>query len=279
MRAVPLARADIPHALRLVEECGWNQVEADWEIFVDNGAALKVPAQDGISATAATLPYPPSFGWISMVLVTKSHRRQGIATELLQQCIDRLQAESLVPMLDATPAGREVYRQLGFTDGWAITRWRRTADAVSGGEPAANVRPFRDSDWHSVIAMDSQAFGADRSELLRQLAQRSRDFACVAESGGEIRGFLFGREGRLATQFGPIVAHDADTAQGLLAHALYRTRGPVLVDALDRHEAFAQQLAQAGFQVERGYTRMALGAGRTFGDEEIVVAIAGPELG
>jgi GNAT superfamily N-acetyltransferase len=277
-----LTRADIPDALRLVEEARWNQVRADWEVFITHGAALKVCTPEGaLAATAAILPYRPRFGWISLVLVAGAQRGRGIATALLPLCVQRLRAMQLVPMLDATPAAHEVYLPLGFRDGWAITRWRRAADATTGvlPPPARPVRALQEADWLRIAALDARAFGADRIALLRQLAARSPSFACVVEEGGRLTGFLLGRDGRTATQLGPVVAEDPDTAHALLTHALPRVSGGVIVDALDRHVTFTRQLAQAGFAVERPYTRMALEREGGFGDAACMVAIAGPELG
>jgi GNAT superfamily N-acetyltransferase len=278
----PLGAADLQAALGLVRECGWNQVEDDWAWFLRHGEAFKVEGPAGLAATAATLPYAPRFGWISMVLVGQAHRRQGIATTLLKACVARLRQRGLVPVLDATPAGREVYRQMGFHDGWAITRWRRAACVPQqpwAGSAGMLVRPLAGRDWPQIRTMDSQAFGADRGALLQHLASRSGSFACVAEQGGRILGYLLGRDGRVATQVGPVVAADADVAQALAAHALARIDGPVLMDVLDRHSGLTQQLAAAGFAVERGYTRMAFGQAVDFGDAQRTIAIAGPELG
>ena len=68
-------------------------------------------------------------------------------------------------------------------------------------------------------------------------------------------------------------------ASALLAHALARIEGPVLLDVLDRHAHFPALLGAAGFAVERGYTRMTLDREIPFGDAALMVAIAGPELG
>jgi hypothetical protein len=94
-----------------------------------------------------------------------------------------------------------------------------------------------------------------------------------------VRGFLLGREGRVATQLGPIVAEDESDAIELVAHAAARVASPVIVDALDRHEGVARWLAAHGFERERPYTRMALGRDAPFGDARRLAAIAGPELG
>ena len=274
----PLASGDIESACALVAEAGWNQNAADWALFLELGAASGVKAKDGrLIATAATLPYPSGFGWISMVLVAAAFRRRGIATGLLERCIARLRDAGMVPVLDATPAGREVYQPLGFRDGWPIQRWRRRADSTVPGTD--DVRELRESDWPRVLALDAAAFGCDRSPLLERLRGRSRGFACVLEDRGRLRGFLLGREGRIATQLGPIVAEDEACAVELAARALARLRAPVIVDALQRHARFARWLEAHGFERERPYTRMALGRAELFGDPGRTIAIAGPELG
>jgi len=274
----PLETGDLDAACALVSEAGWNQNAADWRIFLELGSAMSVKTGDGrLAATAATLPYPSGFGWISMVLVTGAFRRRGIATRLLERCIERLRAAHSVPVLDATPAGREVYKLLGFRDGWPIQRWRRRAD---GPLPSSNgTRPLREADWPDVLALDAAAFGCDRSPLLERLRQRSAGFSCIFERDGRVRGFLLGREGRIATQLGPIVADDEAGAAALAAHAIRRLPAPIIVDALERHAAFAAWLAACGFERERPYTRMALERDALFGDPGATIAIAGPELG
>jgi GNAT superfamily N-acetyltransferase len=280
--AAALGAADLDGAQALVAESGWNQVPADWELFTELGAAFKVSGANGeVAATAATLPFA-GFGWISMVLVAKTHRRQGIATALLEHCIQRLRQDGLVPVLDATPAGREVYRPLGFRDGWPITRWRRVergAAMPAGADGGAAVRALHAADWPALSALDARTFGADRTPVLRRLQSRSSAFACVAGQSGRIEGYLLGRNGRRATQVGPIVAQDPAVASALLAHALARIDGPVLLDVLDLHSAFPPLLAAAGFAVERSYTRMTLDRETPFGDAGLMAAIAGPELG
>jgi GNAT superfamily N-acetyltransferase len=274
-----LGPGDVEAACALVAEAGWNQNGADWRIFLELGSAIATKTADGrLAATAATLPYPSGFGWISMVLVAAAFRRRGIATRLLEECISRLRDGGLIPVLDATPAGREVYKPLGFRDGWPIQRWRRRADSAFGKEEI-KVHSLGGGDWAGVLALDAAAFGCDRSPLLERLRARSAGFSCVLERDGRLRGFLLGREGRVATQLGPIVAEDEAAAAQLATYAVRRLRAPIIVDALEQHAGFAAWLAAAGFERERPYTRMALGRDVLFGDPGRTLAIAGPELG
>lgn len=270
---------DLANADARVVEAGWNQVDADWRVFLDLGAAFAIDAPDGtLAATAATLPYPSGFGWISMVLVAGAWQRRGLATRLLDRSIETLRAGGNVPVLDATPAGRTVYLPLGFRDGWPIQRWRRSGAPVTlAADGVRALDPSRD--WSAVLALDAASFGCDRAPLLERLRERSAGFACVIEEAGRLRGFLLGRDGRVATQMGPIVAEDESVAARLAAYAAARIGTPAIVDALERHVGFAGFLERAGFSRERPYTRMALGRDALFGDPARLVAIAGPELG
>src|SRR5262249_33953073 len=131
---------DLDAAMALSIEAGWNQIACDWQMFIDLGSAVGIISTDGrLIATAATLPHGSRFAWISMVLVTATQRRQGLARWLLQDCIDRLSNHRLVPVLDATPAGRTVYSGLGFRDAWSMRRLISRAQASPTAPPAAGV--------------------------------------------------------------------------------------------------------------------------------------------
>src|SRR5258708_14904841 len=91
-------------------------------MFLDFGPVYAVRAQSRVVGTAAWLPYGGRCAWISMVLVTAAQRRRGLATRLLQRCITDATAAGLVPVLDATPAGRTVYAPFGFQEAWGFAR-------------------------------------------------------------------------------------------------------------------------------------------------------------
>ena len=155
----------------LVREARWNQLAADWRIFVEFGRLYAIHSAEGrVVATTATLPYGGRFAWISMVLVAGEYRRRGLATTMLRRAMADLTAAKLVPVLDATPDGHAVYRRLGFEDSWGfqrLIRRERQGSAASVGAPAGvTVRPITDADWPALCAYDAAAFGADRSAVL-----------------------------------------------------------------------------------------------------------------
>ena len=267
----------------LSQEAGWNQIVADWRIFLELGRLIGLTREDGrLIATAATLPHGSEFGWISMVLVTASERRQGLARWLLRRCMDELIAQKLVPVLDATPAGRMVYVGLGFDDCWTMRRLvARTAGTLSRAvlKSDASIRSIQKDDWPAIIALDTDVFGADRSGLLRRLAKRLPASALVAERGGRIVGYLLGRDGRNMSQLGPLAAENEDVAMALLSRGIAAVPAPLAIDLPDRHGPMGEWLGTLDFKVERSLTRMVYGRSEAFDDGARLFAIAGPELG
>ncbi len=273
----------LPGCLALSAEAGWNQVEADWRLMLRAGRGLGSSTDDGrLVATTIMLPYERRFAWLSMVLVAEGFRRRGLATRLMQRAIDELVAGDYVPLLDATPAGREVYRRLGFEDCWGMARLAAASAIelrapISGSGPG--VQRLGSDDWTSVLALDRAVFGADRAEILRDLARRVPQAALVARRGATICGAAFARDGRLATQIGPVIAADEATALALIAGALAKITSAVFIDVPDRHARIGTWLREAGFAPQRPLTRMAHGRSLAFDDPDRLFAIAGPELG
>jgi GNAT superfamily N-acetyltransferase len=274
-----LAAGELADAEALVAQAGWNQVAADWRIFLDFGTVYA--ARDGarVIATAATLPYG-GCAWISMVLVAGDYRRKCLATRLLNQCIADIRAAGLVPVLDATPAGREVYKPLGFEEAWGFTRLvsQRRATMLPQSDRVA-VQPIDDALWPALCAYDAAAFGADRSAILARLRGRLAPANLVAMHEGRLAGFLLGRDGRTAAHLGPLIADDNETALSLLGHALGQIDGTVYIDLADAKANVRRSLESAGFAPQRPFTRMLLGRSASFDDLTRTYAVIGPEFG
>jgi hypothetical protein len=271
----PLGEAHLAGCLALSPSARWNQNEADWRLMLRTGHGWGISLADGtLVASTLVLPYGADFAWISMVLVHPAHRRKGHASRLLRTAIADLANRGLTPILDATPAGRAVYRREGFEDRWGFSRLF-LQDAFRQKEPAIAARRLEESDWRWVMPLDEKAFGAGREPLLRSLAARLPEAAWVCEG----RGFVLGREGREARQVGPVVALDREAADALLLHALQAVRAPLFVDVSDHASGLRVFLQAGGFRFQRPFTRMVRGARRAPGDEQRVFLVAGPELG
>ena len=265
---VRLGADHLAGCVALSAAAGWNQNAADWRLMLELGEGWGLELRDGtLAASTLVIPYG-SLAWISMVLVLPGHRRKGYATRLLRIALAALARANLTPVLDATPAGREVYRQEGFRDAWGFKRFVVQRKALLPAQSI--VRGLRASDWPWILELDRAAFGGTREALLRSLAGRLPDRALVVER----EGFILAREGREATQIGPLVARNAEAARMLLETVLARSGGPMYLDLTD-HAA----LAPAGLAEQRPFTRMVQGTAAAPGDTSKVFLVAGPELG
>ncbi|HTN27382.1 MAG TPA: GNAT family N-acetyltransferase [Burkholderiales bacterium] len=272
-REHPLGMQHLAGCIALSQAANWNQNAADWRLMLEIGRGYGLTLADGtLAATTIALPYAEQFAWVSMVLVLPEHRRKGYATQLLKRALADLGEAGSAAVLDATPAGHDVYAAEGFRDTWGFKRFV-LKDRSDFRFEAARVRALQPADWAQVAALDREAFGADRVRLLQALAARLPQAALVCESAKGIAGFVVGREGREANQIGPLVAHDGETARALLASACSRVATPVYIDLVDR------EAPPAAFSFQRPFTRMVRGAARAPGNASLVYCPAGPELG
>jgi hypothetical protein len=243
------------------------------------GRGWGITAADGtLAASTVALPYGGDFAWIAMVLVLPEHRRKGFASRLLRVALAEMEKQRRVALLDATPAGHEVYVQEGFRDYWGFKRF-----ALNSGISVSRIQDIRkleSRDWQAVLSLDKAAFGGSREVVLRNLAARQPEAALVAERNGQVAGFVLAREGRESMQVGPLVARDEDTARELLAAALGAVSVPVYVDIADHAGPLQAWALAQGFYIQRPFTRMAHGRdGYAPGDASLVFCPAGPELG
>jgi GNAT superfamily N-acetyltransferase len=279
-----LSPSELDDVDALVREARWNQIAADWRVFLAHGRVYALVTPEGrIVATTATLPYGGRFAWISMVLVADEYRRRGLATRLMRRAMDELAAAGLVPALDATPDGRAVYRRLGFTDSWGfarlIRRERPAAAAPFAAPTGVTVRTMTDADWPALCAYDATAFGAERGAVLAGLRGRLPPAEFVAERAGRIAGFILGRDGMLAGHLCPLTADDDTIACALIACALDAIDGPLFIDFADDKTAVRSFLETRGFAAVRPFTRMLYGTPARFDDPARTFAVVGPEFG
>ena len=279
---------DIPAGLRLCRAASWNQVAADWELFLTaspDGCRVATDENGDVVGSVATIRYGDAFSWIAMVLVDPSYRRAGIGTQLLKQSL-AIVGDSTA-RLDATPAGQNVYVPLGFREEYGLQRMTRSAFARThasfGGTSLRlgethRARPMTDADFAEVLPQDRAVFGADRRMLLEMLRSQAPEYAWVI---GERRidGYLFGRHGYSFDHLGPVVAPDETHARVLVAACTAAHADPSFVIDAPLQPSWIGWLESAGFTRQRPFTRMCRGARPFHERRDLMFAIAGPEFG
>jgi len=138
------------------------------------------------------------------------------------------------------------------------------------------------SDLAAVCLLDREVFGADRSHLLAELFRRAPECAWVVRDDAGLRGYCFGRPGRVHTQLGPVVAFDGAVAQELARASCARLHKPeayaTAIDVALYDREWLEFLKSVGFVVERPFTRMFLRGHKHPGIPERQYAICGPEF-
>ncbi|MBN2309986.1 MAG: GNAT family N-acetyltransferase [Candidatus Hydrogenedentes bacterium] len=277
----PMAEQDLDAGARLSQGAGWNQRRADWAfLYRANPAGCFVAERNGrVAGTVTAIDYGGKSGWIAMMLVEPSMRRQGVGSRLMAAAVEALgHCESI--KLDATPAGKKVYDRLGFVDEYQFCRL--TIPSVHPGDSPVSqrVRPMGDGDLDAVVALDAGWFGIERRVVIEGFRALAPEYALVAEEAGAIAGFALGRHGEHFEQIGPVMAAGVDTAKALARAAFARTAGkPVAVDALEHTLAWWKWLESLGFTKQRPFIRMYRGANPYPGTPRHIFAIAGPEVG
>jgi GNAT superfamily N-acetyltransferase len=265
-----LTASDLPGAVALSAEAGWNQTAEDWQMLLELSpqGCLTIEIDGEVASTATLLCYGGQLAWVGMVLTQIKYRGRGFAMRLLKETLrlaDEWGIESV--KLDATDQGQPLYEKLSFRAEQPVERWWRaeTAEGVSAQLPAAVV----EDGWQSA---DRVAFGVDRSDLLTKLAQRNTPFTTT-------NSYLLTRPGRTISYLGPSVCDGPESARHLMQRAL-RTASPGgwFWDLLLNNQPAVALAQELGFAPKRHLLRMIRGKDLR-GREQAVYAIAGFELG
>lgn len=259
---------DLPAAFQLSAQAGWNQTEEDWRMLLElsSEGCLGIEVDGHLVATTTLFFYGRRLAWIGMVLTSPDYRRRGLAKKLLTHCLeqaDRMGIETT--KLDATDQGQPLYEKFGFHHDQEIQRWTRPGEGEA--PPAASgtsaAEPGR--------ALDSLAFGADRSIMLHRLAQRHPPIS-VAQS------YLFSRPGRVTAYLGPCVSENPKTARRLIEECVQSTMCSWSWDLFPCNHHAVAIARDLGFSPQRHLVRMARGKDLRE-RKNAIYAIAGFELG
>jgi GNAT superfamily N-acetyltransferase len=253
-----MTHADIALGMRLKAQNGWNQLEADWrrqlELEPNGGFVAEVDGQ-GVGTACACV-----FGdvaWISMVLVDREHRNQGIGTALMRhllQCLDERGVPTI--RLDATPLGRPVYQKLGFEGDFELTRCEGVMATTESVVGMVRIMP---EDMPELCTLDAGVTQTRREKLLRNVFEANPSETRKYAASGKLQGFLMCRPGSNAWQIGPVVG-SMEAGRLLLLDAAQRfARKRVYVDVPVDHPGAANLAKSIGLKPQRQFLRMTRG--------------------
>jgi hypothetical protein len=212
-----------------------------------------------------------------MLLVDPEFRRLGVGRMLMSEALGYL-GDCVTVKLDATELGKDLYRQLGFAEEYALQRLTHHC-LPSVGEAPDEVVPVTDELLAQVIECDRAVFGADRALVLRTLFRTApQSWWCLVRNG-QVVGYCGGRPGYNFHQVGPLIADTLNDAMRLLPTALGARIGqPVAIDVPDHQTELLTWLAALGFVRQRAFVRMVHGLGQPHVPARQFSSV-GPEFG
>ena len=230
-------------ALHLSREAGWPHRREDWQFVLRLSRGVVALSGGKVVGTALATPFG-AVAMANMIIVDRAMRGRGLGRSLMQRAMALVEAPEW--RLVATADGLPLYEKLGFV---ACGRVLQHQGPVAAQAAPDGVEWAVQADLPALVALDRQATGADRADLIAELMAEGR--LAVTREGGALAGFValrrFGR-GEVA---GPVIAAGPDEAQRLLGFVFAQREGAFL--RVDTTEAAglapwlaAQGLAAAG---------------------------------
>jgi GNAT superfamily N-acetyltransferase len=253
-----LRESDVPLALRLSTQSGWNQIHADWRRLISlwPQSCYAIWDADRLVATGTLAIFDRQSGWVGMILVDASRRGQGLGSAMMSHILRVADDSGITHLgLDATDLGRPVYVKQGFKEQCEIVRWI--------GETRRSIKPATrsatTSDWSSIMRLDREATCVDRGYLLRHLAAEAGVEVHAISDAPAINGFGLCRAGRTSAHIGPIIAQHPDAVfmlfEGLLDAVHSAGASQVIVD-VPMASSLSLYLPSCGFRIARHLFRM-----------------------
>lgn len=231
-----------------------EQIVEAFQVYMDlaergRGGCIVAEHEGSVVATGCYALYG-DYAWIGAVAVEPRLQRRRIGATVTRRLLQLLHGRVPSIGLDATPAGEQLFRRLGFTP-----EYRTTAYLLPEKIPASARRRLRVEELDAVPAwlreLDAEATGGDRAALIEAWLRRGAKLLAV-----EGEGYALVHRCRI----GPLVARSTEAAWSLLAEAMARGGRRLIAPAVNRQAL--EMLAVLGARETHVCTRMRLGSPR-----------------
>ena len=245
------------HALSMAVR--WPHRGADWEMLRGFGQGLAACDEIGrVFATAMWFDHGDDFATMGMLITSPRLQTHGAGRWLMEHVIARTRPRRLG--LNATRPAMPLYRSMGFKVEATVFQCQGEALAPPRVEAPGALRRVRAGDAAAVLALDREAFGADRLRLLELLLPQSTGL--VLERGGDVVGYALCRPFGRGHVIGPLVARNDEDAAALASPLIAEHAGSfVRLDTRNETGPFAELLVRSGLPVFDTVTTMSLGPG------------------
>jgi len=216
-----MTAADLPACHRLSLALKWPHRLDDWQFLLNLGHGFVIESREGTQApvivgSAICCHFGLHHTAIGMVIVQPGLQKHGLGNRLMQQLQEHTNGR--VQIVNATAAGQPLFQKLEFTAIDTLHQYQGSSvpPLLIPLPPGQRVRPLGQSDGVRIAALDQQATGMDRSQVLAAILDIAEGVAI--DDDGEMLGFALVRRFGHGRVIGPVVAPDVQRAKALIAH-------------------------------------------------------------
>lgn len=258
MSDIKLIDVDKLHALSL--SVGWPHRAEDWQFFLDVGKGVALLDQiDRVLATAMWFPHGDNFSTVGMLITSPKLQSLGAGQWLMKLALNDQKGRELG--LVSTHQAIRLYRSLAFEPEASVNQCQ---GIISGSFTSSvlndddETRLLTTDDLPALKVLDRAAFGADRSELMLALAERSSSIGLFRR--GTLIAFAMCRAFGRGHLVGPVVASDdGDAISVVQQHFSNHTGQHLRIDTRKDTGLFANFLNNSGLAVRATVPTMSLG--------------------
>jgi GNAT superfamily N-acetyltransferase len=205
-------------AVELSRQVEWPHRREDWELAQSVSRGIVALEEERVVATIMMTPYGDNAAAINMVIVDAAMRGRGLGRKMMEEAPAK--AGERTCCLTATREGLPLYEKLGLVTTGEIVQHQGEALAVS---VPARVSWAESGDFARLDVLDREAFGHDRSALMKRLFERGK-FAVIRDEG-DIQAFSAIRPFGRGLVIGPVVARNGSEAKALIDFLLAHHQG------------------------------------------------------
>jgi len=219
---------DVRSAHSLSSDLNWAHRAEDWQFALSLGGGVVAERDGKVLGTALSWEWGADYATIGLVIVAPELQGQRIGNRIMQALLDRLAPRHV--LLHATEAGRGLYERLGFVATGEVCQHQGMLARLPQPHrrEGDRLRPLKEEDVESLIAIDARATGMLRPELLRRAFAEDR--TVVLERGGEAAGFAVLRRYGRGQAIGPVAAPDLEAASLLISDCCGHVDGFLRID-------------------------------------------------
>lgn len=268
---------DIPFAIRLTDQEQWGVTRNALRRLIrlnPQGCFIAYDGSTRLGLTTATI-YGRKLAWIGNVIVDKNHRGKHVGQSLVRHVVSSLQKSRAKHIaLYCFREHEKFYENLGFVKDRPFLRLRRNARKAEYPKNPIHFR--RLPSLSRVIAADKEAFGADRSKLIRAVLAEKAGWYLGSSRGISSTSYLMVKEYSEDCEFGPWICINPlrDDPSEMIARALTMIRSvPVEISCLRENRTALETLKTNGFRTIREGYRMFFGEKARIGNDSLQYAL------